>query len=78
MSPKGTRFPDSVLDLDGLAGLREEESRTRLQREGPNELPAQKERNLFTLVLEVVREPMFLMLVARASCTSSWGSRPTP
>jgi len=45
-------------------GLREEEARARLHQEGPNELPAQKKRNLLTLVLEVVREPMFLMLVA--------------
>ena len=34
------------------------------QQEGPNELPAQQKRNLLTIVLEVVREPMFLMLVA--------------
>ena len=64
LSTGRTRVPGSVLDLHGLVGLREEESRTRLRQEGPNELPAQKQRNLFTLVLEVVREPMFLMLVA--------------
>ena len=61
-----TRTPLSgdVLSLDGLAGLREEEASTRLQLEGPNGLPTQQTRNLFTIILEVVREPMFLMLVA--------------
>ena len=58
------RSPGSVLDLDGLSGLTEAESRTRLQQEGPNEIPAQQQRNLFAIVFEVVREPMFLMLVA--------------
>ena len=54
----------SVLQLEGLAGLREEDATLRLQQEGPNELPAQQKRNLLTIVLEVVREPMFVMLVA--------------
>ena len=35
-----------------------------MQLEGPNGLPTQQKRNLFTIILEVVREPMFLMLVA--------------
>ena len=47
-----------------LLGLREEEARARLVAEGPNELPAENDRNLFVIVLEVAREPMFLMLVA--------------
>jgi len=54
----------NVLEHDGLTGLREEESRTRLLQEGANELPARKKRNVFTIVVAVVREPMFLMLVA--------------
>ena len=50
--------------IPGLAGLPEEEARARLQREGSNEIPAQRGRGLFAIILEVVREPMFLMLVA--------------
>jgi Ca2+-transporting ATPase len=50
--------------ISGLAGLPEEEARARLQREGSNEIPAQQGRGLFAIILEVVREPMFLMLVA--------------
>jgi hypothetical protein len=57
----------SAFDLRGLAGLTEEEARTRLAREGANELPTQKQRGAFAIALEVVREPMFLMLVAAGS-----------
>ena len=51
-------------DLRGLVGLTEEEARRRLALEGANELPAQKKRGAFRVALEVIREPMFLMLVA--------------
>ncbi|MFV8753048.1 cation-translocating P-type ATPase [Nannocystaceae bacterium ST9] len=56
--------PPSTLDLRGLDGLSEAEAGIRLAAEGPNELPAQKKRNVLWTALEVVREPMFLMLVA--------------
>ncbi|HEX7672453.1 MAG TPA: cation-translocating P-type ATPase, partial [Polyangiaceae bacterium] len=55
---------ERVLELEGLVGLHDGDARTRLQREGANELPTQQQRNLLTIVLEVVREPMFIMLVA--------------
>jgi Ca2+-transporting ATPase len=64
---KGPPTTDTVLDLGALPGLSESDARARLQKEGPNELPVQKKRGLFTIVLEVVREPMFLMLVAAGS-----------
>jgi P-type Ca2+ transporter type 2C len=67
MSVKEVRTTSTVLDLGGLVGLHDEEARQRLQREGPNELPAQKERSLFAICIEVAREPMFLMLVAAGS-----------
>jgi Ca2+-transporting ATPase len=54
----------TFLDLGGLVGLTESDAQARLLREGPNELPAQKQRHLWTIALEVAREPMFLMLVA--------------
>ncbi|MBK9030962.1 MAG: cation-translocating P-type ATPase [Myxococcales bacterium] len=53
-----------VLQLEDLVGLSEADARARLEQDGPNELPAQQHRNLLAIVLEVVREPMFLMLVA--------------
>ncbi len=48
-------------------GLSEEEARSRLLRDGPNELPSEKSRGIFPVVLDVMREPMFLMLVAAGS-----------
>jgi P-type Ca2+ transporter type 2C len=63
-APIPVRGGASVLDLTGLVGLGEEEARARLEQEGSNELPAQKRRTVLAIALEVVREPMFLMLVA--------------
>ena len=62
-----TQATSTVLDLGGLLGLNGDEVQERLQQEGPNELPAQKKRSLLTIGFEVVREPMFLMLVAAGS-----------
>jgi len=45
-------------------GLTEAEARRRLLQEGPNELSASKPRGLATIAFEVIREPMFLLLVA--------------
>lgn len=45
-------------------GLTAEEVRVRQRSDGWNELPAGKRRSLFRMLIEVVREPMFLMLIA--------------
>ncbi|HEY3448580.1 MAG TPA: cation-translocating P-type ATPase [Myxococcales bacterium] len=45
-------------------GLTEAEAARRLAAEGPNELPSQKPRGVLAIALEVVKEPMFLMLLA--------------
>ena len=58
------RKTGSTLDLRGLVGLSEDDARQRLDAEGPNELPTEKQRGVLAIALEVVREPMFLMLVA--------------
>jgi P-type Ca2+ transporter type 2C len=47
-----------------LQGLSEAVTVERLQTEGYNELPPAKRRSLFAIAFEVVREPMFLLLVA--------------
>lgn len=52
------------LDLASVQGLSEEEASRRLSGEGYNELPSTKERSVFAIALEVVREPMFLLLIA--------------
>lgn len=48
-------------------GLTSREAATRLASEGPNVLPVGRKRTLLAVAGGVVREPMFLMLVAAAS-----------
>lgn len=50
--------------MDALTGLTDAEAAERLTREGYNELPSARERGLWVIALDVVREPMFLLLLA--------------
>jgi Ca2+-transporting ATPase len=52
------------LDINSFSGLTDKEAAGKLEEEGYNELPAAKERSVFAIAFEVVREPMFLLLVA--------------
>jgi len=52
--PKAQRFP----------GLTQAEAAHRLKTHGYNELPAAKRRGIWHIAFEVVREPMFLLLLA--------------
>jgi Ca2+-transporting ATPase len=52
------------LEVTSITGLTEQEAASRLRSEGPNELPSTKQRSLFAIAIDVVREPMFLLLVA--------------
>ena len=54
----------SNLDINSITGLSEQEAAARLEREGYNELPSAKERSIVAIAFEVVREPMFLLLVS--------------
>jgi Ca2+-transporting ATPase len=47
-----------------LQGLTEQEALERLAEDGFNELPSAKKRTVFHILLDVLREPMFLMLIA--------------
>jgi P-type Ca2+ transporter type 2C len=51
-------------DLKSMAGLSEWEAADRLKQEGYNELPSTRQRSLFAIAAEVLREPIFLLLVA--------------
>lgn len=51
-------------DIAAAQGLSEAEAKERLKAEGYNELPSAKARSIFAIALDVVREPMFLLLVA--------------
>ena len=47
-----------------LSGLSQAEAVLRLARDGHNELPSTKPRGLFAIAVKVLREPMFLLLMA--------------
>ncbi len=50
-------------DLAGIEGLSDEEAARRLQEEGPNSLPSGVKRTVFRIAFDIVKEPMFLLLV---------------
>jgi P-type Ca2+ transporter type 2C len=51
-------------DIQWASGLTEQAAARRLTEDGYNELPHGRRRNTAAIALEVVREPMFLLLVA--------------
>ena len=51
-------------DIHQIPGLTQSEAARRLAEEGYNELPSSRRRNSLAIALEVIREPMFLLLVA--------------
>ena len=56
-------------------GLTEQEARQRLLHDGPNELPVSRQRGLWRLLVDVVTEPMFLLLVACGAIYMVLGDR---
>ena len=61
---KSASMKDNVLPhADIHTGLSDAEASARQQAEGFNELPSSKPRSIFAIAWEVVREPMFLLLV---------------
>jgi P-type Ca2+ transporter type 2C len=46
------------------SGLSEAEARKRLQKDGPNELPSSRPRSVAGIAWDVIKEPIFLLLVA--------------
>jgi Ca2+-transporting ATPase len=48
---------------DAPRGLGDREAKARLEAEGPNELPRSGQRTLPRIAIEVVREPMLLLLL---------------
>ncbi len=55
-------MPD--FDLSKIKGLSEAEAAGILKKEGPNELPSSKPRGALHIAIEVIKEPMFLLLIA--------------
>ena len=54
---------DGGLDVRGLS---EKEAATRLKAEGPNALPQADRRTFLRIVIEILREPMFALLLGAA------------
>jgi Ca2+-transporting ATPase len=54
----------SPFDINRISGLTQSQAVQRLSEEGYNELPSSHRRNILTIAIEVIREPMFLLLVA--------------
>jgi Ca2+-transporting ATPase len=49
--------------MNALTGLSAAEAASRLRREGYNELPSAQRRRVWTIALEIIQEPIFLLLV---------------
>ena len=54
----------SWLDISNVSGLAEQEAEERLREEGYNEIPSTRQRSIFAVAFELVRQPMFLLLAA--------------
>ena len=61
-------------DLKNITGLSEKEAAERLKEEGYNELPSAKKRDVLAIALEVLRQPMFILLVAAGTIYLVLGS----
>ena len=55
------------LNIEKIRGLSEEEAAQRLKQDGYNEIPSSRKRSIFKIAFDVVREPMFLLLIACGS-----------
>ncbi len=51
-------------DFTSLAGISQHEATQRLAQEGYNELPTTRGHQFLALLLDIMREPMFLLLIA--------------
>ncbi len=53
-----------TLDIETITGLSERHAQELIEKEGYNEIPSTKKRSSIAIIIEVIREPMFLLLVA--------------
>ena len=54
---------ETAFDPENITGLSEEEASGLLKKEGYNELPSQKKQSLLSILLNVLKEPMLLLLL---------------
>ncbi len=50
--------------IENIKGLSETEALARIKQEGRNEIPTAQKRNIFHIALDIIKEPMFLLLIA--------------
>jgi P-type Ca2+ transporter type 2C len=62
-------------ELRGISGLSQPEVAQRLAADGYNELPSKRRRDTLAIALEVLREPMFVLLVAAGTIYLLLGDR---
>ena len=63
-APVNNRLTHPAIDIRQLQGLPDAVACDRLKTEGFNELPSAQPRSIIAIAWEVIREPMFLLLVA--------------
>ena len=54
----------TVNGIETITGLSDAEAQKRLKDEGYNELPSQKRKHIFIILLHVILEPMLLLLIS--------------
>ena len=52
-----------IFDPENITGLSEEEVIRKLKEDGYNEIPSQKNQSLFAILLNILKEPMLLLLL---------------
>lgn len=55
------------IDLNSISGLSSNDASHKLKQEGYNDLPSAKKRSVFSIAFSIVKEPIFLLLVAGGS-----------
>jgi Ca2+-transporting ATPase len=55
------------IDVDSITGLSSADVSRKLKSEGYNELPSSGKRSVFAIIFSVIKEPIFLLLVASGS-----------
>lgn len=63
LHPSSQQSEAGVFDINTMTGLSEQEAAQRLVKEGYNELPTTRQRTMLALALDIVREPMFMLLI---------------
>lgn len=61
------------MTTESLSGLTQAEAATRMASDGPNELGVNQRRTLLAIAVEVLREPMFLLLIGAGSIYLAMG-----